>query len=303
MKINHRLAGRYKIEAVKMKEGVEVGRRVCADWFENLITDAGLNKLGTSGSYATYCQVGSGNAVPANANTALVSYLAHTSTIQTTNTGASGSAPYYVFLQRTYRFAEGEAAGNISEVGVGWATTGSLFSRALVLDYIGNPTTITILSDESLDVLYEVRNYIDIVDKTGTTVFTGNKGGSYDWIIRPGLVNTYSNISGWNASNAMSFTQSSGTKWPCGNGPIAAITSYPAGTSPLNLVPSAYVDSSMEISFTASATIALGNLSGGIREMHGALGQGYFQIQFDPPIPKTSIDVLTVVITLSWSRY
>ena len=148
-------AGWFKIEATR-PDGT---RRVLADWFPNLILNGGLDRMGANPDYLSWCQVGSGSTAPVAAQTALVNRIAGTSTQQNNVSGAQASAPYYGWYRRTYRFAQGVAAGNLSEVGVGWATSGSLFSRALILDGGGSPTTITVLSDEVLDVTYELRRY------------------------------------------------------------------------------------------------------------------------------------------------
>ena len=59
--------------------------------------------------------------------------------------------------------------------------------RALILDGGGSPTTLTILSDETLDVTYTIRVYPPTTDVTGSITLDGV---SYGYTIRPCNVST-----------------------------------------------------------------------------------------------------------------
>lgn len=138
LELHTEVEGWFKFEAIS-EDGT---RRVLADWFPNLITDQGLNQMGTLATWLNACQVGSGSTVPAVSDTQLVTRVAGTTTIQSTVQGIQSTPPYYASRTRTYRFAAGVATGTLSEVGVGTtATVGNLYSRALILDGAGNPTT------------------------------------------------------------------------------------------------------------------------------------------------------------------
>src|SRR5690606_22222525 len=152
MKLNlhANVAGRYKLIKHKVREdGTLYNTEIVAD-FPNLITDSGLDLLaaGSLNSVVGKCWVGSGNSAPSVTDTALESEIAST-TNATSSSFANNSGPpdYYSYAVKVFRFSTGVAAGNISEVGVG-ATNNTLFSRALVLDSEGNPTSITVLADE-----------------------------------------------------------------------------------------------------------------------------------------------------------
>lgn len=299
LEIKSKVSGRYKIEAIKLdKDGNEVSRRLAADWFDNLITTPGLNYMGNSDGWMTYCQVGTSSAAPAFTDTSLGAFLAYTSTLTANTSGISGATPYYTWAAKTFRFAEGVAAGNLSEVGVGWTTNAGVYSRALILDGVGAPTTITILSDETLDVTYEFRFYPQLTDDTGTIVFTGNIGGSYDFIFRAAMVGAVGGYWGM-PPIGMGYTGAYYVK----DGDIAAVTSQPSGnSSTLTVAAQSYVDASLERKFNASLSLTQGNLAGGIRCFSSILGLGFFQLQFDPAIPKTSNDLVTFVIKHSWGR-
>lgn len=285
-------AGWFKIEATR-PDGT---RRVLADWFPNLILDGGLDRMGANSDYLDWCQVGSGSTAPSAAQTALVNRIAGTNTQQVNNSGAQASAPYYGWARRTYRFAEGVAAGNLSEVGVGWATSGSLFSRALILDGGGSPTTITVLSDEVLDVTYELRRYPGTVDLTGTVVLDGV---THNWVSRASAVTT---AGVWTGVNTMVLDAAQSF-----NGDIGAVTALsPSGSSgSLTATPLAYSSGSYTRAATVSAGLGDSNLAGGIRSIvirSSFAATSRYQIQFDPAIPKNNTKVLSLTIQHSWAR-
>ena len=285
-------AGWFKIEATR-PDGT---RRVLADWFPNLILNGGLDRMGANADYLNWCQVGSGSTAPVATQTALVNQVAGTNTRQNNVNGAQASAPYYGWYRRTYRFAQGVAAGNLSEVGVGWATTGSLFSRALILDGGGNPTTITVLSDEVLDVTYELRRYPGTVDLTGTVVLDGV---THNWVSRAADVTDQGS---WAGASAMPLDSALAY-----NGDIGAVTtSKPSGTfDTLSVTPLAYSSGSYARASTVSAGLNQANFSGGIRSIvnfgyYGGVGR--YQIQFNPAIPKDNTKVLSLTIQHTWAR-
>lgn len=224
MNLKTKVAGYYKLQVIRPDGTV----RQSAE-FPNLITNAGLDRMATS-TYLTVCQVGSGSAAPTFADTALAARIAGTQTVQSTDVGTTSSSPYYAWATRQFRFAAGVATGNIAEVGVGWGTTGSLFSRALVLDSGGSPTTITVLADEILDVTYQLRYYAPETDDTGDVTFTGNLAGTYDWIFRAANVTDNTAAWGWRMDGdgtPMNY-RSSSTMFAT-NTDATAITGNPTG--------------------------------------------------------------------------
>src|SRR5690606_18622638 len=73
-----------------------------------------------------------------------------------------------------------------------------IFNRARVVDEMGNPTTITVLSDEFLEVIYEITLYT-IDGATGTlTINIDGTPTDFDYEIRPISMNnnTWWGISG-----------------------------------------------------------------------------------------------------------
>lgn len=297
--INVGVAGRFKLEAVNEATGE---RRELAPWFDNLITDQGLNHLGTSG-IGQFCLVGTGSTAPAVTDTTLASKLAHTTTNTSVTYGGQASAPYYSWVRVVFNFAAGVAAGNLTELGVGINTT-LLFSRTLIKDGSGNPTTITVLPSEALDVTYELRMYAPSMDSTHTTVIGGV---SYTGVVRPRYVTASGAGNLW---TVRAFDQAASLNWnstPCSvfSGAVGGITDGPSGTQ-ANLSTSvaevAYSQNSLKRSGTITCPLSEGNLAGGIGVVALNTTLGSYQIGFSPSIPKDATKVLTLSFDLSWNR-
>lgn len=294
------VAGKYRIRVGK------AGRppRVDTGWFENLITDAGLNLMG-SNSYLDACQVGSGTNTPNVADTSLQSFVAGTNAVTSSVASAQSTAPYYAARTKTFRFGEGAAAGNLSEVGIGTATTGgTLFSRALITDGSGTPTTITVLADEFLDVSYQVQLVPPTSDTVITVTDTGPAGTAHTVTIRASNVTSNSDNTGWNISGtAVRLTSNGGVQ--AFDGTIGDITTDPAGSMIGSGSDStdAYANGSLERTGTHSQPLDSGNAVGGIKAFAMAwTSAGAWQAGFDPAILKTSSDVLTMGVKVSWTR-
>lgn len=307
-----KVCGFYKLEAVKIKDGFEYSRRPLTGWFPNLITNQGLDRMATNVDYLSYCQVGSGNTTPANSNIGLVNRIAGTAVTSATH-GVNSTSPYYPWYRKVYRFAAGVAAGNLSEVGIGWLATGNnLFSRALILDVNSNPTTITVLSDEYLDVTYELRFYPLETDVTGNITLAGNIGGTYSYTLRRALITTIQrqnnqlnniyppsmNNAGYNAAYNYDYNIAY-------SGSIGAINSIPSGTAVTTSgysTVSTYSAGTYSLDLTLSMGPTEGNVSGGIKSIKFLFGFNQHQIEFGTAIPKTNQDSLSLVFRHVWAR-
>lgn len=292
------MAGKFKLEAVR-PDGT---RRVLADWFDNLIVDQGLNRIGT-GTFMPYCHVGTGSTAPGNSDTALVAFVAATNTVQAETSGTASSSPYYGYRVRTYRFAQGAAAGNLTEVGIGWASTGAvLFSRALIKDGGGSPTTITVLSDEFLDVSYELRCYAPTSDSVVTVTISGT---NYDFTCRAANV---TNSLWWAPRDqAILDTNTSGShvEQSAYNGSIGAVTALPSGTSdaPKTVTKQTYSNNSYRADFACFWDLNDGNLAGFISAMVFSSSLGSFQMGVTPDIEKDGTKLLTLTYRVTWARH
>jgi len=316
------MGGEFKIEATNAETGE---KRVLADWFPNLITNGGLDRLGTAGTdnVVRFVQVGSGSTVPAVSDSSLVTRIAGTERNFTVSQTWVGAPNYEGMATYTWQFDQGAAAGNLSEIGVGWATSGSLFSRALILDSNGNPTTITVQSIEFLTVSYRLTLYPPLTDVTGNINISGV---DYEYIIRASNVSTNSywgsasyngeiGRAGVGGSAAAADTTYAGV-CRAYTGTLGLITQLPGGTATLNfsnpsIVVHTYVSGSYKRRNDITMTINQGNLSGGIRSIMFRLGTpsapqfssaAAFQCQFTPAIPKDNTKTLTITYDISWAR-
>ncbi len=305
---NHKMALHFEVSG---HFTLSTNKRGKVAEFTNLITNAGLNNL-TDARWHQSAFVGTGSTPPNVNDTNLAAYLSHSnpSSGKTTSTvGVSSSAPYYCYMRATYRFAVGEAAGNLTEIGVGWRGTSvnNLICRTLIKDANGDPTALTILSDEILDVTYELRQYIPTEDVTGTITFGGNIGGTYAYTLRPSRITTagYGNVGGWGGSNQFAVVPSTTWTYAYTGGGLGTIFSSPSGNS-LNFASSVNSPSYVQDSYTSTLTYTFGvdtsNHVNGISCFRFYLGNGAYQIKFDPPIPKTASDALSFTVSYSWGR-
>jgi hypothetical protein len=294
-----RVRGYFKLDAIRPDGRV----RPLVGWFPNLITDSGLNRIGTA-SYLTACHVGTNNTAPSNADTSLAGYVAGTTTRQAWSEGAQSSPPYYGWTRITYRFAVGVAAGNLAEVGIAsqLLNAGSVnFSRALILDEFGDPTTVTVLGDEVLDVTYELRLYPPLVDVTGTFTISGS--GDHDYTLRAASV---TNSTAWASiiGNRASLAPYGSAHLFVTNGAIGAITSTPSGTSAgTGVINNAYSNNSLTLTGYGTFGLNAGNLSGGISTVRYVTSLGAYQYDLDPIVDKTDTKTLVLTNRVSWGRY
>lgn len=290
--MHSQIGARFKLIAHK-GDGVPTRE---TDWFNNIVLDAGLERMSV-GTWISRCCVGTGNTTPAVTQTALARFLASTTSINSTSTELqTTTTPYYRGVTLTWRFSEGVAAGNISEVGMGWGNT-TLWNRALVLDANGNPATITVLSDEYLDVVAEIREYptlsttgsFSLVDKLGATLSTHTYTGS-PFMTAP--TTSFEKITSANLAIFSSIKNDSVTATPATavGTTNSRSDSYPTSTS-------------IQTVFTCALAIANGTHQSFRVQMSGLLGTLHYKFQISPTITKTSAQIMTYTTTMTWGRY
>jgi len=293
IKFKTTLAGYYKIEAVRPDGTV----RLLSDWFPNLILDAGLNRIGTVSTWLNYCQLGSGNSVPVETQTALDSLVA-TNNSSTELSGSNGIPPYYTWLTKVFKFDAGVAAGDLSEVGVGWSTSGSLFSRSLILDIAGNPTTTTVLSDETLYVTYHIKRFLPGVDNSGTFIVDGT---THTYESRSAMINS---ITYWPLYHDVTTHAGNTSGGAVYNGSIGLITLIPTGSSSNATTHShtAYSSGSYTGEIVLNWNLTAGNFSGGVSACMVNFCGGCYQFNISPSIMKTSDYLLSLTFQCTWGR-
>lgn len=304
------VAGKYKLVANKHNaDGSVCSSRDLTGWFDNLITNLGLNTIGngSSGYIFAYGAVGTGNTAPANSDTQLQAQAAYTSNEVAITHGAASSSPYYRYVRVTYRFNPGEATGNFSEVGVG-NLNGSIvatFSRSLIRDSGGNPTTVTVAADESLDVIYEFRIYYKETDTVANITVNGT---SYTLRVRPYRITSALNSAGYMRSvNALNspFTEYIGIAY---TGTQPDMVSDPSGTylggSATPTTWAAYTAGNYYRDSTGTYGISSAEAKGsiGVIVPTSYTAQQY-SIGFTPAITKAEEQRLQVTVRTSWTRY
>lgn len=292
------MKGRFKLIAIR-PDGRE---RPLTDWFDNLILNSGLNGIGTTSQLST-CHVGTSSAAVDVAQTQLQGWLAATTNIQEVNYGCQSSAPYYGWKILRYRFVQGTATGNISEVGIGYSnqSVNYLWSRALTVDGGGSPTTVTVLADEVLDVVYELRLYPPTGTGSGGPFSIGGVNYNVDW-----KASGVTSAAYWAyyLGNAVTLSVESSPHIAYNGLMGATIVDLPSGTSSgASFATAAYSNNSLQRDATASYDLNQGNLAGGIRSSIARSTIGLFQFEFDQAIPKDNTKTLTLTYRVSWSRY
>ena len=288
---------------------IDGSSRWLTPWFHNHIPDAGLDLLALSTNRYTCCQVGQGTDAPTDEDTALQNYSAGTNT--RTQEGTSGEVvtpPFWRESYYRYSFAQGALNGNYSEVGVGTAVSGgSLFSRELIRDALGEPTTVSVASHQQLRVHYRVRHYAPVADVVGTRFIDPTM---HDYIRRAANAGSANWAPGNSSGSSATIGSTSSGSWSAWSSNIAAATSAPTSGLISNFAPSVSVDAYTPGTFvrnlTAELSTAQGN--GNIRTIAvlaatAVADLARVQMQFDPFIPKTDQYTLEFEFTWQWERY
>jgi len=279
-------------------------------WFPNLILNQGLDRCGgASGIVISYAQIGSGNATPAFTDTSLNTYVAGSSAISTASSSSNEGAPLYrTTLTYTFSFAQGAVVGNMTEVGVGWGSSGNtLFSRALILDTGGSPTTLTLVAIDQLTVYYRLRVSPPITDTTGSVTISGTP---YNYTARVAVVANFANTVQY-TSDSSYVTGIYGTAcatYGAGSTLQTIVDAGPTGTpaSGATAVMATYVPGTYYKDGTVTFSVSQGNSTGGIQALKIVYGGVYqtmrYQYEFDSVIPKDNTKVFTITLRNSWNR-
>lgn len=305
--LNFKLAGEYKI-LVKKADGSVIE----TDWFPNMILDQGLDRIGNgANSVIAYAQVGTGTTAPSALQTSLISYVAGSaSSLAPDSISNSGSPNYETTYTWDFTFAQGAVVGNITELGVGWSASGStLFSRALILDNLGSPTSITIIALDQLTVYYRLKIIPPLGDITGSVTIGGTP---YDYTARVSSAGTFANAlwTFWGTQVAQSGSLIVGrAAQTYGAGSVlGAITGNPtisSGTASGTATGSSYTPGSFTRDFTYTWSITQGNATGGVQSIvfvYGVQDSMKFQYRFDTVIPKDNTKTMSITTNISWNR-
>lgn len=275
--------------------------------FKNIITNYGMNRIGGQLSGVGIfggCTVGTGTTPESVNDISIQSYLARTDNFSSSPANAVGSTvePYYAIRRATWRFPAGAVVGNISEVGViaNYAPPNyELWSRTLIKDSSGSPITITVLSDEVLDVYYEARVYLQSSPTTGTANILGS---TYSYRVNNRLLTSAVHADVFRAGFASRISYNASVQdGPLGPSPAYATTGTQSATSN-STTPIAYTTNSF-----ASSTIytfSPGTATWGVRSFNmNSSNQGAaYALELTPAFEKSATVELKVTHTVTWSR-
>lgn len=312
MKFTQKLAGRYKIKLTRPNGTV----RYESDWFDNLITNQGMDAwaIGFPGSANAQlvmpdCAVGTGTTPPAFTDTQLeaivlpaVSYSGASSGVWTTSSYIAGPPAYWSGIIN-YQWAQGAIVANISEVGVGNAVSGviQLFSRALIVDNEGNPTTISVTATDTLTVTYEIRMYLDLTDSPYAVSISGTAISGTQRMANVTTVAFTPNIIDFSYSGGLSVTYNTY------NGSIGTVTGHPSGTGFFSTTGAGtrvgtYTNGSYTLEWTV--TVPAGStLTMTISAMMFTTGFGSWQFSLSPAFSLLSTQEFSNTISVAWARF
>lgn len=321
-----KLQGRFKLEAINADTG---DVRQLAE-FDNLIVNQGLDFIGrggpaTSPNNVVYCGcvVGTGTTPPSATDTSLQTFLAGTVTTAGASNTYTGASLWQSQCNTIYQFGVGVAAGNLTEIGITapavGQTTGTvptsaspIFSRALIM-VGGSPGTITILSNEILQVTYTL--ILNLIQTVQTGTFSLNTDGTIT-TVNYSLLTAQGAAPFWQINNAVQpinstlTTGSSSSGFPSGstlglpNGtPTGAATSLGVSTT---VGTAAYVTGNYFKSYTYTIPIAIVTASNSFGAMllinGGTSNSTPIQVSFSPAIGKTNAQTMQIVINIGWSN-
>lgn len=309
-KLKFEVQGRFQFKKTKKDGSTELSH-----WFDNIVLDQGLNSMATD-TWISGVAVGTSNTTPVETQVQLGNEVARTTSSQgstVTNAYSVDANNWIHSHQSTYRFALGAFNNvNLSEVGIlaGQSAPYTLWNRALIKDINGNPTTITVLSDEILDVVCEVKVYVKTSDTTGSFNLLDKQGNTIRTVqhtTRPANINQPHNVGiGMNVMNRTSFNYAMAYK----SATLGAITGTIGGTNIGtfrdtlgNFSASTYVQNSYKIKFTLTAAVADMNDETGLSGLfiQGVLAS--YQIVFDSAIIKNNTQTFSLDYEISWGRY
>lgn len=290
--------------------------RLDTGFFPNVITNLGLDAIGNDNDLFTFCAVGGGNSKPLNTNTKLDNFLAAGSQISSESKYDYDPVRDTEFYKcsRTvgYRF-EGLDNKNISEVGLVGdyrPELHSAFTRTLIKNSAGEPTVITVLSGEILELQYRLWQVFDVKDKD-QVVTAMIDGVEVPFNVKIRLAGVGGNLGGsWSyAAVAGAHLTFQGNNYhQFGTGELGEITGQNSGglTNVYGLSWEAYQPSTYKRKFYVNASIT--DAVHPIRSFLFFTGLGAYQVRFgtvngDLPIDKTNQEILQLGFEMSWGRY
>lgn len=297
---SNQLKGEYQLVITNQHGHVQT-----TPWFDNIILNSGLDAIGVDKQPSGYSRfsVGTGTSVPNINQTQLdakIASIAGTYVSQVNNGSPSYSTTH------TFRavFDQGAVVGNITEIAIngGYDVNEPLFSRALILNNAGVPTSITITSLDQLTVYYRLFTFPYLSDFSGTMEISGT---TYQYTGRAGQVSItmapafqlYGGIAACGYVYGPTATLGTIDGQPEGGyGSGGAVALYNTATTQA-YVPGSYSStSSVLIGITYESPINAFYL------LYGSQSGPRYQIALNTPIPKSNTNELRINVSVSWAR-
>lgn len=276
----------YKFE---VKKDGKVVRE--SGWSPNIVLTQGLERLHERG-IPDIVSVGTGVAPPSKNDTKLENQ-AWSSTHKISLVEDINVDEGYYYIREKHQFEQGRATGNLTEVGLG--TGNNMFSRALIRDARGQEAVVTVLEDEALDVIVEIRCYVDLEMKQ-VGIYVSNE--LYQCRILPFLTKygyAYSKsemcranyIDFYEGSIVNNITRPDNHAASSLGTHAIRVTNDILPHTPYSRQEAIYLD------------LKTGN-GRNLRTLIIRLGMAAFQIEYTPAFPKTSDNVLKLIVNYTW---
>lgn len=298
----------------------------------NKLTKKLFNDLLSGAAYAGAPVVGAGNTPATESDVTLQAYLGKANSVEV----VAGSYQYtdtpdvdgYLWQKQTYvahylPTRLGTSAVNVSEAGFSsriideTTSTTPLYSRGLLVDDVGDPTSISYdANNEYLDVYWELTWWVPAEVSGTVTLNILGTNTVHNYVVRPSNWRQLTSNSNYNwiiptadANGVMFFrlgmTVSGGEVAPgnaaetyAASGPLGTFAQYPTATGGRFMVSNAVIQPltvdkqrDWELQFAPDS----GNVAGGIGVLHIGTRTGYYnltgatwQISLDPKIDKTA---------------
>lgn len=299
----NKIRGEYCLEVVRG------GETLCSTgWRPNLITDTGLDSLAQVSSNNSWrnLSVGTGTTAPAPTDTALASRVAGRN-ISFSRLGVlSGNTCTHTGV---CTFELGSVVGNITELGLSGYSSGPLFTRALITDLNGDPTSVTVTAEDQLVVTYRVIFTVDMSIQTATVV---DPNTDVSYTIQAAYETLTTAIDNYGIGIGALGSINSGTTYSLVGGEFGMAGEPPSGGTSGSYGHSSGLDQSTpyvpgtfrrEARFRYPAAAAMLDRDGiNIMRMYSYCPSGYIKFHFDPPFRKPSTNTCELGWVISWER-
>lgn len=292
---------RAMMEGIVTLGAVKNGRVIRMRSFKNLITNVGLDRIGSQSGAGVFqaFSFGTGTTAPSFTDTSLVNRVGGFSASGAGDSTA-GVSPDWASIRTISGLSSIGAFGNsnLTEVGIGPQNT--LFSRALIVDSNGSPVAFPISEDEQLAASYQTLLYPPLMDQVDEVDVNGLREVTTR-ALNVGATGTGGWSLGGGSQQNTNFGTGPNTLY---TGGLAAITAASPMGSTLNSGTAStlpYENGTYRRVGRNSWSSAQVN-SSNIVSQRLTWGMATFQVQYDPPLEKNNEQTMFLDYELAWGR-